>query len=64
MLQSSPFQASELSAGELAELREEEAMEKAAEGDFIADVNIVCAFGLPKVRAAPSALKLLHVIYS
>ena len=40
---------SELSAGELAELAEEAAMEKAEEGDFVANICIVCAFGLPKV---------------
>lgn len=40
---------SELSVEAMATIKEEEAMEKAAEGDFIADICVVCAFGLPKV---------------
>jgi hypothetical protein len=36
-------------AQELIKKKEEEAMRKAEEGDFVADICVVCAFGLPKV---------------
>jgi hypothetical protein len=42
-------EASEMSVEAIAAMKETEAMEKAAEGDFVADICIVCAFGLPKV---------------
>jgi len=40
---------SEMSVEAVKAAKEEEAMEKADEGDFIGDICIVCAFGLPKV---------------
>jgi len=40
---------SDESAGTIARKKEEAAMDKAAEGDFVVDICVVCAFGLPKV---------------